>query len=588
MGSWMKTPLAPGDRGTTAQALYQSIFEHAGAPSIIVEDDFGISMANPEFARLTGFSCEEIQGRMTLLDFLPEEEIERVRTYHKARRDGRQDVPSHYECRIRVRSGKLRHILMKVGLIPGPRRTIASLTDITSLRQATEALAEREALYSAILEGYEGYIYFIGPDFRLRFLNENLMRTIGGDATGQFCHRALHGRESPCPWCVSDQVFAGRTVRFEMRNPHDKRWYYSVNIPIRHADGSLSYQAMIEDIHERKQMELALRHSESQLRQENRQLRSSLQERNRFGPIIGRSPAMQAVYEIIGKAAASDANIIIYGESGTGKELVARAIHDSSARRDKAFVPVNCGAIPENLVESEFFGHRKGAFSGAVTDKPGFLDAARGGTLFLDEVGEIDENVQVKLLRAVEGGGYTPVGGTKLHRADMRIIAATNRDLTVLVDGGQMRQDFYYRIHIVPIHLPPLRERREDISLLVEALLAAYPSECRPRLTPELIRRLEAYHWPGNVRELQNVLHRLATIGRLDLGRHETARRGGLDPPSTARDAARPLRATMADAERQLILESLEQHRWNRKAAARQMGIGLRTLQRKLKMLGIT
>ncbi len=177
---------------------------------------------------------------------------------------------------------------------------------------------------------------------------------------------------------------------------------------------------------------------------------------------------MQEVYELILKAAATNANAIIYGESGTGKELVARAIHRLNNRKEGRFIPVNCGAIPENLLESEFFGYRKGAFTGAAADKEGYLDLADGGTLFLDELGEIGPNLQVKLLRVLEGGGYSAVGGRDVKKPDVRIIAATNRDLKAQVNRGLMREDFFYRVHIIPIQLPSLRERREDIPLLIE------------------------------------------------------------------------------------------------------------------------
>ena len=194
-------------------------------------------------------------------------------------------------------------------------------------------------------------------------------------------------------------------------------------------------------------------------------LRSSQHNRDRFGNIIGKSPAIQRVYELILNAAATDANVILYGESGTGKELVAHAIHEMSSRKSGSFVPVNCGAIPETLMESEFFGHRKGAFTGAIIDKHGFLDLADGGTLFLDELGEIGQSMQVKLLRAIDGGGFTPIGGSQVKTPDLRIIAATNRDVAEQVRKGVIREDFFYRIHVIPIQLPALRERKEDIPL---------------------------------------------------------------------------------------------------------------------------
>ena len=253
------------------------------------------------------------------------------------------------------------------------------------------------------------------------------------------------------------------------------------------------------------------------LHKENVRLRSNIKERYRFGKIIGKSPVMQEIYELIIKAAASNVGVIVYGESGTGKELVAEAIHEMSDRKEKPFVPVNAGAVPETLLESEFFGYKKGAFTGANADKRGLLQQADKGTLFLDELGEISPNLQAKLLRAIEGGGFTPVGGLEAETSDFRIIAATNQDLKQQMKKGLMRKDFFYRIHIIPLHLPPLRERKEDIPLLIEHFMQNHPpSKNLPTITLRVMEALTSYDWPGNVRELQNTLHRYVTLGEVD------------------------------------------------------------------------
>ena len=354
-----------------AEKKYRRIFNHSGSPSIIVDQDFTISMANPKFEDLTGYARSAIEGRMQWIDFIADNDRERVKHYHYARRDGEPQVPVEYECQIMDRHGTLKDIFIKVGMLPEPGRTIASLIDITYLKETEKHLREREALYSAMLEGYEGLLYFISKDYRIKFMNENMVRFVGRNATGEICYEAFHHRQSKCLWCVSDQVFEGQSVRFEMKNPNDKKWYYSVNVPIRMADGSVYCQSMISDIDQRKRMEETLRDSEAHLRRENLRLRTTIQQRNKFGDMVGASPAMQEVYELMLMAAASDANIILYGESGTGKELAASAIHNMSDRRNGRFVPVNCGAIPETLLEREFFGHRKGAFTGAAADKIG-------------------------------------------------------------------------------------------------------------------------------------------------------------------------------------------------------------------------
>ncbi|MCP4402483.1 MAG: PAS domain S-box protein, partial [bacterium] len=264
--------------------------------------------------------------------------------------------------------------------------------------------------------------------------------------------------------------------------------------------------------------DLALEKEKELLEKENLNLKTTIQDRYKFGEIIGKSHLMQEIYELIAHTAATDANVVILGESGTGKELIARTIHQLSDRQEHALVAINCGAIPDNLFESELFGHRKGAFTGADRDKQGFFDAAHKGTLFLDEVGELSPAMQVKLLRALESGEYIPVGENTPRHADVRVIAATNRNLAEQLRQGVIRQDFFYRINVVTMTLPPLRDRREDIPLLVDRFLKhGDGGKQRTTLPGKIVEALYKYDWPGNIRELQNVLQRYLTVGRLDL-----------------------------------------------------------------------
>jgi transcriptional regulator with PAS, ATPase and Fis domain len=336
--------------------------------------------------------------------------------------------------------------------------------------------------------------------------------------------------------------------------------------------------------------EVSLEQEKERLNLENIKLKVSIRERYRFGRIIGKSAVMQKVYEQIISAAGSRANVIIYGESGTGKELVAKEIHDMSERRGNEFVTVHCGAIPETLLESEFFGYRKGAFTGAYIDKHGYLDLADRGTLFLDEVGELGLNIQVKLLRAIEGGGYTPVGSSKIKQSDIRIIAATNRDLMEQVNRKAVRPDFFYRIHVLPITLPPLRERKEDIPLLVEHFVALYRQEDGPfRLPEKIMETLYGYNWPGNVRELQNVIQRYLTEKKLNF-------------PSVADLEASPAESTAVELtsyeggsltsvleafEKQFITETLKNQKWKKSKTATLLGVSRKTLFRKMKQHGL-
>jgi transcriptional regulator with PAS, ATPase and Fis domain len=287
------------------------------------------------------------------------------------------------------------------------------------------------------------------------------------------------------------------------------------------------------------------------------------------------------------QAAATENGVIIHGESGTGKELVARAIHNADVRKDAEFVPINCGAIPENLLESEFFGRKKGAFSGASTSTHGYLDLANNGTLFLDEVGELSLEMQVKLLRAIEGQGYYPVGDTQLRHSNFRLVSATNRNIRQMVENGEMREDFYYRIHIIPIHLPPLRERLEDLPLLVEHYLQVFSAGGHKNVLPNAaLNRLMRHSWPGNIRELQNVLRRFLATGRIEL--HPLSKellRAPVAEPLTKNQPA-TLAARMDQHERMLIKEALDQNRWHRGQTAKNLGIDRRTLYSKMKIHG--
>jgi PAS domain S-box-containing protein len=380
------------------------------------------------------------------------------------------------------------------------------------------------------------------------------------------------------------EIFQGICITKEGR----EFWVEGHNSPIKW-DGKSAILCTMRDINERKLNEIATQEHAENLYKENIKLRSSIKDRYRFGDIIGKSLAMQRVYGLIISAASSDANVVIYGESGTGKELVARAIHSMSRRSEMPFVPVNCQAIPESLLESAFFGYKKGAFTGAYEDKPGFLEKANGGDLFLDEVGDINLSIQGKLLRAIEGGSYSPVGTNEICYSDFRIIAATNKNTTEALKNGSMREDFYYRIHIVPITLPPLRERKEDIPLLIDYFLAYFSKGKPPQIIPgKYMEALYNYHWPGNVRELQNILQRYIAIGNLDFLESNHTTEGSknsklaqvqITPDSSASD----FRQKMASYEKVLLLEALNKFNWNRKKTTTLLNIPRRTLYQKMK-----
>lgn len=445
---------------------YRSIFEHAGAPSLIIEKDMTISMANLKFAQFSGYTRQRIENRIKFSRLIHEEGIKTLSDFKKKCTQEFKDAPFEYECFFTDNHGRKKDVIIKLGILPGQERCIASFFDITESKKA-----------------------------------ENL------------------------------------------------------------------------------------------LRKENLLLKSKMQKRYGFGRIVGKSPAMQSVYNHIIEAGASNANVIVYGESGTGKELISKAIHDISDRKRKPFVSVNCGAVPEHLMESEFFGSKKGAFTGAYADREGYMSQADGGTLFLDEIGEIQMPMQIKLLRAIEGNGYTPVGGSEVIKPDLRIIAATSRDLSQRVRDGKMRSDFYYRVHVVPIHLPPLKERKEDIPLLVQHFLNEHDLEKDKKalFTEHVYTALQGYDWPGNVRELQNVLHRFITFNRLDFGHGAQTHFQDPEPDElpTRVSLTGDLKELIGAHEKTIIVSALEQTKWNRTKSAALLNINRRTLFKKMKRHGL-
>lgn len=311
--------------------------------------------------------------------------------------------------------------------------------------------------------------------------------------------------------------------------------------------------------------------------------------------LLGESAAIQKVRALIEKLARGQAPVYIHGESGTGKELAARLIHELGPRADKPFVPVNCGAIPENLMESEFFGHKKGSFTGALQDKDGLFKAADGGTLFLDEVGDLPIPMQVKLLRAIQEKSIRPVGSQSEIRVDVRILSATNRDLGELVREGRFRQDLYYRLNVIQLSIPNLRERPEDIPILADYLcakLTAQHGDNPPRLTPDAVEALKHYDFPGNVRELENILERAITlcdgseITALDLELPRPAAAEGGDA-ALAPAGSESLDDYLARIEERAVRDALARANHNKTAAAKLLGITFRALRYKLEKLGI-
>jgi DNA-binding NtrC family response regulator len=330
-----------------------------------------------------------------------------------------------------------------------------------------------------------------------------------------------------------------------------------------------------------------------QVKSENVQLKRALSGVSSTRNMVGQSEGIQRVMTMVDRVSASDATILIHGESGTGKELIARAIHDKSHRADGPFVSINCGALPESLLESELFGHVKGSFTGAIKDKDGLFKVANGGTFLLDEIGETTLAIQVKLLRVLQEREIIPVGGTKPVKVDVRIIAATNRDLEKEVNLGNFRADLFYRLNVIPVTLPPLRDRRDDIPLLIDHFLRRYKSDysgnLKETITDDALECLMAYKWPGNVRELENVVERAVilqedsrTISVRDLA-DKIVGRGQRTTGSTIRESG----ITLEELEKKYMIQVLNETGWHKKRAAEILGINPSTLYRKIRSYGL-
>ena len=324
-----------------------------------------------------------------------------------------------------------------------------------------------------------------------------------------------------------------------------------------------------------------------ELQKENKTLKNRLNTEFKISSIIGKSKPMKDVFEVIALSAPSDATILILGESGTGKELIANAIHQNSERKDNLFVKINCAALPENLLESELFGHEKGAFTGAITKREGRFELANGGTLFLDEIGDMTLSTQAKILRVLQEGEFERVGGDKTIKVDVRIIAATNKYLKQEVEKNNFRNDLYFRLSVVPITLPPLRKRKQDIPLLAEFFLKKYTKKNKRIIkgfAPAALDKLMRYHWPGNVRELENVIERTVIMSFDQLISAETLPDlpNSTDSHINEQDAELQPGRSIKDVEKELIIKTLESTDKNITYAAELLGISRRTLHNKI------
>ena len=559
----------------------------------LFDSEFKVHRWNKNLETVTGYSAEEVQTRH-VFDLFTGKDLGQIQkrieeTFIKGASETEAILKTKDDRRIPY------YFTGASTTLDDKKYLIGMGIDISKRKQAENQLKESEALYRILAERLtEGVILF--HDFCILFANNAFASMLGYEEPSQLLKKN-----------VMEMVADGFDVYFRemyeaiQNDVCRERFFQARWVTLAKKEIWVEGRANLlrwkekkavlltaRDITESKLKEISLKEETESLRRENINLRSSIKDRYRLGEIIGKSESMQKVYEQILNAAASNANVVIYGESGTGKELVARAVHRLSRRSAKPFVPVNSSAIPENLLESEFFGYHKGAFTGASTDKKGYLDRADGGTLFLDEVGDLDMGLQVKFLRAIEGGGYSPVGSSIIKHADFRIISATHKNLLNQIKKGGMREDFFYRIHIIPINLPPLRERKDDIPLLVEHFLKIYSQVSALRKLPgEVMKALMNYEYPGNVRELQNVIQRYLAVNSInflyDPGAYSIGSGGG-DTDTFINASGLNLQDNINSLEKEMILKALAKYGENKSRAADALGISRKTLGRKLKM----
>jgi PAS domain S-box-containing protein len=474
------------------------------------------------------------------------------------------------------------------------RRFVGTGMDVTEQEQLIEALRKSEEELRQMLDFAPQLIAVYGPDRERLYANRVALDYLGisldewrrTQSPGAYIHPEDREREVAYFARARSNGSAGQ-LELRLRGSDGAyRWFLARYNPVRDNDGQiLRRYVSCTDIEDRKR-------AEERLQEENVALREEIDKASMFEEIVGTSPALQTVLSRISKVAPTDSTVLITGETGTGKELVARAIHRRSNRASRAFVSVNCAAIPRDLIASELFGHEKGAFTGALQRRVGRFELAEGGTIFLDEVGELLPDTQVALLRVLQEREFERVGGGQLIRVSVRVIAATNRDLKAAVANGAFREDLYYRLNVFPIEMPPLRARRADIPLLVEYFIDRYAREAGKNIRSidkKTLQLLQAYPWPGNIRELQNVIERSLIVCETEIFAVDESWLS--QPPLDARSGDKPfLSEKVAATEKEIIEEALRESQgriFGPSGAAARLGIARSTLESKIRSLNI-
>ncbi len=485
----------------------------------------------------TGFSLDEIQGRnWKAMDIIHPGDVEKMyETWHALVTSGES---GEIQARMRRFDGEYRRFVFRVAPLRDnaghlvawwaidvdfkPIKYVGALSDFAPAMKPEERIRQKEREFQQILEAIPALVIVLAPDGRHLHANERTLEYTGVGqedvVAGDFGERVFHPDDVERPRDERLQLLA-RGIPFEMeqrilRKDGQYRWFLTRFSPLRDERGDIvRWYAAMTDIHDRKQ-------AEERVQKENIALREEIDKGFMFEEIVGSSPALSEVLSRVAKVAPTDSTVLITGETGTGKELIARAIHKSSQRRGRAFINANCAAIPPSLIASELFGYEKGAFTGALQRHLGRFELAEGGTIFLDEIGELPVETQIALLRVLQEHEFERVGGNRSIRADVRVLAASNRDLQNAIAERTFRTDLFYRLNVFPIEVPPLRERKEDIRLLVEYFIDRYGSQVGKKIRGidnKSLAVLQSYPWPGNVRELQNVIERSVILTETEI-----------------------------------------------------------------------
>jgi PAS domain S-box-containing protein len=561
--------------------------------------------ANKHFEEYSGLSAEETAGSGWQAVIHPDDLKRHADKWREAVASGK---PHENEVRLRRSDGQYRWQLDRGVPLRDEHGNIVKwygvTTDITDRKRAEDKIREQERELRQILDLVPQLVAVFGPGGERLYTNhmgldyiglsfEEWRQTLGNFSSSPFFHPddRERGARTYSDWARSGGSAYELESRLRKRDG-TYRWFLVRFNKLRDEQGQITrWYVALTDIEDRKQ-------AEDRLRNENVALREEIDKASMFEEIVGTSPALQTVLSRISKVAPSDSTVLITGETGTGKELVARAIHRRSDRSSRAFVSVNCAAIPRDLIASELFGHEKGAFTGATQQRLGRFELANGGTLFLDEVGELPAETQIALLRVLQEHEFERVGGTRPIRADVRVIAATNRDLPAAISAGSFRSDLYYRLNVFPIEIPALRERKQDIPLLVEYFIDRYARKAAKKITTidkKTLRLLESYPWPGNIRELQNVIERSIIVCETDDFSVDQSwlcwlSKDSLPPtPRTIQSGASKVEVEPR-SEREIIEGALAESRgrvYGESGAAAKLGISTSTLDRRIKALKI-